>query len=579
MNGIKAAFGEVSPDIVLKNGKVLNVFTNELEEIDVAIHDGFIVGLGEYQGINEYDMEGKIISPGFIDGHIHLESSMISPKEFARAVVPHGTTAVITDPHEIANVSGTTGIDYMLASTEGLPMDVFFMLPSCVPATPIDEAGATLLAKDLEPYYSNARVLGLAELMNAYGTVRSDKDIVDKIISAKSNNKLIDGHGPDLTGKELNAYVFAGVTSDHECCSFNEALEKLRRGQWIMIREGTAAKNLSALIPLFGKRYYQRCMLVTDDKHPGDLIRRGHIDYIIREAVKRGADPIHAIKMGSLHAAQYFGLKEYGAVAPGYRANLAILNNLEDLKVTDVFYNGKLVAKDGKALGQNIEQSENQVPKELVDKVYNSFHAKETKPEDFIIKKEGKFQRVIGLTKGELLTKELIVPLEKDSLDKNVGVDIERDIVKMAVIERHKDTGHIGLGFLYGYGLKEGAVASSIAHDSHNLIVAGTNDEDISLAANTVIKNHGGLAVVNQGKVLGELKLPIAGLMCDVEAENVDEILTELKEITSELGVSNAIDPFMTLAFASLPVIPELRLTTKGLVHVNEQKLVDVVFD
>lgn len=583
---ISTAFGREEADLVLKNCKVLNVFTNELEDADVAVTGEYIVGVGSYSGKEEIDLGGAVVCPGLIDGHIHIESSMVSPAEFAKAIVPHGTTAVITDPHEIANVAGAEGINYMLERTQDLPLDVFFMLPSCVPATPMDESGAKLTAKELKPFLKNERVLGLAELMNAFGTVRNDPEIIDKLMATKDAGKIVDGHAPAIAGNELNAYVAAGVKSDHECSTAEEAIEKLKRGQWIMIREGTAAKNLKALLPLFGKKYYSRCMLVTDDKHPGDLITLGHIDYIVREAVKYGENPIYAAKMASFNAAQYFGLKDMGAIAPGYKADFIVVSSLEEFDVKQVYKKGRLVAKDG-ALIENIAVY--QKPEGAYGKVYHSFHLDDLDAEDFKIREEGRHKRVIGLVDGELLTNELIVPFktfddEPDNASKDKhfetapGVEIERDIIKLAVIERHRNTGHIGLGYIYGYGLKCGAIAASIAHDSHNLIIAGTNDADLALAGNTVRKNEGGLAIVCDGKVLGELPLPIAGLMCEEEASVVEEKMERLKKLARDMGVSEGIDPFMTLSFTSLPVIPSLRLTTKGLFDVNTQRYEPVLF-
>lgn len=573
---IGAAFGDRKAELVLKNARIVNVFINELERGDIAISEGMIVGIGNYEGEKEIDLDGAVVCPGLIDGHIHIESSMLSPSEFAKAVVPHGTTAVITDPHEIANVAGTAGIDYMMKTSENLPLDVFFMLPSCVPATDMDEAGACLDAAALKGYYSNKRVLGLAEMMNAFGTVRGDEGILRKIADAYEAGRIVDGHAPALTGREVNAYVTAGVLSDHECSTANEAIEKVKRGQWIMIREGTAAKNLSALIPLFGKKYYHRCMLVTDDKHPGDLIEFGHIDYIIREAAKRGENPIYAIKMASFNAATYFGLKNMGAIAPGYKADLLVLDSLERFKVKDVYKGGKLVASDGKLTEPVVK---NEVSEDIRSKVVNSCHVREITPDDFKIDMNGRFKRVIGLVEGELLTTELIVPnFPQESPEVAHGVEVSRNIVKLAVVERHKNTGHVGVGFVYNYGLECGAICSSIAHDSHNLIVIGTNDEDMALAANTVRENQGGLAVVSKGKVLGSLALPIAGLMCDNDVHEVEEKLASLKEMCYKLGVSKDIDPFMTLGFVSLPVIPQLRLTTLGLFDVNSFKLVPAIF-
>ena len=566
---ILAARGDLAPDLVLKNARIVNVFTKEIESGDVAIKDGYIVGIGEFDGEEEIDIGGRIICPGLIDGHIHIESSMISPSEFAGAVAPHGTTAVIADPHEIANVAGEEGIRYMLEASAGLPVDIFFMLPSCVPATPLDESGAELSADELEPFYKEERVAGLAELMNSFGTVRADEEIIRKIQGANSYGKRIDGHAPFLTGKDLNAYITAGVRSDHECSSAEEAIEKLKLGQYIMIREGTAARNLEALLPLFDDKYCDRCMLVTDDKHGSDLIDNGHIDYIIRKAIRAGKDPLNAIKMATLNAAMYFGLKDRGAIAPGYIADIIVLSDLEEFTVEKVFKNGRLTVDGGK----NVRAIKSPlIDKEKYPCVFNSFNLREIKPSDLEIRDEGTKKRVIKVIPGQILTEELIV----ESSSKQAEPD--KDIIKLAVIERHKGTGHTGVGFVSGYGLKKGAIASSVAHDSHNLIVAGCTDGDMALAANTVRENGGGLAVICDGKVLSSLPLPIGGLMCEMNVNDVEDILRVMKEQARQLGVNEGIDPFMTLAFTALPVIPKLRLLTQGVVDVDKQSYVPVMF-
>ena len=570
---ILAASGEKRAGLVLKGARVVNVFTGELEEADVAIEAGYIAGVGSYEGETEVDLSGKIICPGFIDGHIHLESSMVRPAEFERAVLPHGTTAVITDPHEIANVAGTEGIDYMLYETENLMLDVFFMLPSCVPAADLEESGAVLRAEDLRAYYENPRVLGLAEMMNAPGTVKAEEGVLAKLKDCSDRGKRIDGHAPGLSGYQLNAYCAAGVASDHECSEAEEALEKLRRGQWIMIREGTAARNLEGLISLCKQPYVNRCMFVTDDKHPGDLQRKGHMDGIIRKAVRLGADPVTAIQMATLHPARYFGLRENGAVAPGYRADLVVLEDLEQIKAVQVYKNGKLAAQMGELISQEKRREKSESPS--FDRVHHSFHMKEVCEQDFRLEPEGAYCRVIELTPGELLTKERNAAWVQLPAP---GVNPQKDIIKLAVLERHKGTGHKGIGFLGGYGLKAGAVATSVAHDSHNLIVAGVSDRDMALAAETVRKAQGGIAVVKDGAVLGLLPLPIGGLMNPMAAEAVDEKLEELKRLAAGLGVREGIDPFMTLAFVSLPVIPKLRLNTCGLIDTQLQEIRAVSF-
>lgn len=583
---ILAAAGKIPPDLVLRNAGIINVFTGEIEYSDIAVFDGIIVGIGDYASMadNEkvVDCTGRFISPGFIDGHIHIESSMLSPAEFAAAVVPHGTTAVITDPHEIVNVAGLAGLDYMLEASDQLPLEVFLMLPSCVPATSLDESGANIYAADLAGYMKHDRVLGLAELMDFYGTAEAGEDIVDKILLTKEHKKQIDGHAPGLKTYSLNAYITAGVASDHECSNIEEALEKLRRGQWIMIREGTAARNMEALMPLFEPAYSGRCMLVTDDKHPGDLLRQGHVDYLIRKAVEYGADPITAIRMATINAARYFGLTGMGAAAPGYKADLVVLKDLKSLSVEAVYKNGKLAGDRGEYKGNNSRNEKNSLSTptkspDSIHNIYTSFHLKELVPEDFTNSETGNFMRIIELVPRELLTKELILPYPPEGLHADEE-GIYKDIIKLAVAERHHNTGHIGLGYLKGYGLKAGAIASSIAHDSHNLIIAGTNNEDMCLAANRIRRNQGGLAIVKNGRITGELALPIGGLMCEDSAEKVDAVLAALKLEARKLGVNEGIDPFMTLAFLSLPVIPEIRLTTKGIADVKTQKIVKTRF-
>lgn len=573
---VAAATGSKKAELVLKNAQIVNVFTQSVETGDIAIEGGYIVGIGNYEGITEKDLGGAYVCPGFLDGHIHIESSMTSPGEFERAVVPHGTIAVITDPHEIANVAGMAGIRFMMQSAQKLDLDVYFMLPSCVPATDLDESGAELLARDLEPFYADEKVLGLAEMMNAFGVTHGDKGCFEKLVQARSLKKAIDGHAPALSGKELNAYVTAGIRSDHECSDFEEAKEKFARGQWIMIRQGTAAKNLKALMGMFEDPYYQRCLLVTDDKHPGDLIRIGHIDAIIREAVSMGADPIRAIRMGTLNAAAYFGLHDMGAVAPGYKADLAVFDDLRTLNVKQVYKGGKLVAENGKMLHQKEKNTDWST--EIKERVFHSFHRVPITVEELQLKETtGTHQRVIDMVAHELITKERIEEW-KELPGVAPGVDISRDIVKLAAIERHKNTGHVGLGFLGKYGLKKGAVATSIGHDSHNLVIAGVTDEDMVLAGNRVIENGGGLAIALEGKVLADLPLPIGGLMADEPVEVVDEKLEHMKKLSVELGISEDIDAFMTLAFISLPVIPKLRLNTYGVIDVEKHQVVEARF-
>lgn len=544
---IAVAAGREKADLVLKNAKYLNVFSNEFLCGDIAVANGLIAGVGKYDGKTEIDVSGKLVLPGFIDAHIHLESSMVTPAEFAKAVVAHGTTTVITDPHEITNVMGIDGVEYMIQASQNLPIDVHFMMPSCVPATEIDESGAELDCKDIDLYLDNKKVLGLAEMMNYVGVINGDKNVLSKIVTSQAHHKKIDGHAPELSGNDLNAYIAAGVYSDHECSTFENAIEKLRKGQFIMIREGTAAHNLKALMPLLTQQYYSRCMFATDDKHPSDLLYGGHIDYIVKQALKNGADPIVALKTATHHAARYFLLNNKGAIASGYLADIVVVNNLEDFNVETVFKRGKLVFD-----GEVKDFSAPTVDEKLAEKCFDTFHLDSVTPSSF--KVDGKLG-LIGLVGGELLTRNL------GTADK---IDVENDILKIACIERHKGTNHIGVGYVKGYSLKSGAVATSVAHDSHNIITVGCNDDDIAVAVNAIKDSKGGIAVVENGKIKALLELPIAGLMSDEPLTTVNEKLENAKSSAYELGADKSIDPFMTLSFLSLPVIPSLRITTKG---------------
>lgn len=555
---VDAAMGRLKSDLVLKNATYVNVFTNELCTCDIAVAQGQIVGMGDYQGDKEIDVSGKIVCPGFIDAHIHLESSLASPKEFARAVVPHGTTTVITDPHEIANVMGTNGIEYMLQATEGLPIDVRFMLPSCVPATPLDESGANLDYRSIDSFYNHPRVQGLAEVMNYVGVTCADKEVLEKIIAAQAHHKKIDGHAPDISGKTLSAYVAVGVYSDHECHDIDDAMQKIRNGQFIMLRDGTAAKNLEALVDLLKKPYYDRCMFCTDDKHPIDLLEKGHIDYIIKKAINYGVDPIVAVKVASHNPARYFALNNRGAIAPGYLADFAIIDNFEDFNVEMVFKKGVLTASDKKAVDFDTPT----IDAKLSAMAHNTFHVAKLTENDFV---DTRPRGIIGMIEGEIVTTDNGYA---------TAPDVEKDILKIAVVERHKNTGHIGLGYIQGYGLKSGAVATSISHDSHNIIVVGTNEADMALAVNRIVENHGGITVVENSNVLCDVVLEIAGLMTDDNLIEVNNKLEHAKEQAYSLGVNKGVDPFMTLSFMSLPVIPTLRLTTRGVFDVNKQQYI-----
>ena len=518
---IEAASGREKADLVLKNATYVNVFSNELRTCDIAVANGLIVGMGEYEGEQELDMTGKIVCPGFVDAHIHLESSLVSPREFAKAVLPHGTTTVITDPHEITNVMGTDGIDYMFQATEGLPIDVRFMLPSCVPATPMDESGANLDYRAIDSFYDYPRVQGLAEMMNAYGVIHNDAEVVSKIIASQAHHKKIDGHAPGLTGKDLDTYIAAGVYSDHE--------------------------------------YADRCMFCTDDKHPSDLLEKGHIDYICREAInKYGVDPIIAVKAACHHASRYFLLNNRGAIAPGYLADFAIIDNFQDFNVEMVFKKGVLYYDHG----QLKDFPKPQIEEYLDQRAHDTFHVTPLTEDDF---RDVRPRAVIGMVPGEIVT------TDNGYADK---VDTEKDILKIAVVERHKNTHHIGLGYIQGYGLKSGAVATSISHDSHNIIVVGTNSKDMAFAVNRIVENHGGIVVTENEQVKSELVLELAGIMSDSPLVEVNEKLEAAKDAAHALGVGHGIDPFMTLSFMALPVIPTLRITTRGIIDVVTQQYI-----
>ena len=555
---IAAAAGREPADLVLKNATFVNVFSNELSTMDIAVAEGLIVGMGSYQGRSEVDCTGKIVLPGFLDAHIHLESSLVSPTEFVKAVLPHGTTTVVTDPHEIANVMGTDGIEYMLQATEDLPVDVRFMLPSCVPATPLDESGAILDYRAIDSFYDHPRVQGLAEMMNFVGAINGDEQTVEKIVAAQAHHKKIDGHAPDLQGNDLNAYIAAGVYSDHECNDVKDAIAKLERGQFIMIREGTAARNLEALMPLLTGKYADRCMFCTDDKHPNDLLEKGHIDYIVKKAISLGADPITAVKVACHNAARYFLLNNRGGISPGYLADFVIIDNFQDFNIEQVYKKGVLMVDHGEI--QDFPSPE--IEPYLVERAHKTFHVAALTAEDFAEKRP---RGIIGMVDGEITT------VDAGYSDR---IDVEYDVLKIAVVERHKNTHHIGIGYIQGYGLKSGAVATSISHDSHNIIVVGTNETDMAAAVNRVVELNGGIVVWDGGQSVAEVPLAIAGIMSDEPLVTVNEKLETAKDAAHKLGVNPGIDPFMTLSFMALPVIPSLRITTRGVFDVTTQSYV-----
>ena len=561
---IKTARGLEKADLVIKNANVINVLSEEIHKCDIAISDGIIAGIGEgYEGKKEININGAYVSPAFIDGHVHLESSMMLPHEFAKAVVPCGTTTVIIDPHEISNVLGRHGISYMHEAVKNLPLDVYTMLPSCVPATPYETSGFDLNSYDLALLIDSPWVLGIAEMMNYSGLLNLDKNVLAKLDLAKSKGKRIDGHAPFLSGKDLCAYAASGVKSDHECTNPEEATEKIRLGMYIMIREGTAAKDLDALIPVLKEKNTRKCMFVTDDRHPKDL--RVHINDMVRRAVDAGVDVIKAVQIGSLNTAEYFGLKNQGAVAPGYKADLLILPDLKTFKPDLVIKDGKVVAENGKLL-KDFAKFEK-------PSVRSSINVRWIEEKDFEIKGTSEFVNTIEIIPHQLVTKSSVckAKFENGKLNSNT----ETDTLKILVMERHRATGNIGKGFVKGFNLKSGAIASTVAHDSHNMIIVGTNDFDMYTAAVELVKMQGGKVVVNNGKVIAKLPLPIAGLISDKDFDYVVKHCDELNEAVKELGCTLD-DAFMTMSFLSLPVIPELKITDKGLFSTKKWDFVKI---
>jgi adenine deaminase len=543
-------------DLLFRGGKVVNVFTGELTPESVSIFDGTVVGFGEREAIEIVELDGEILSPGFIDGHIHLESSLLTPVEFARAVLPQGTTTVVADPHEIANVAGMPGVQFMLETSESIGLEAFFMAPSCVPATPMETAGAELTAADLRVLAQHPRVLGLAEMMNFPGVIHGDAAILDKLESYR--DKIIDGHAPLLSGAQLDAYLCCGISSDHECTRLEEAREKLAKGMHIMILEGSHSRDLQALAPLVTAQTADRCMLVSDDCHPETLLEQGHLNRTIERAMDFGIEPITAIRLVTHNPARYFGLRILGALAPGFQADFVILRSLQPLQIKRVYKKGKLVAEDGRCL----------LPREPADAKMQvlSMNLEEIQKEDLRIQLQGKRVRAIRAAPNTLITGEEIV--EVTHREGEAVSDPEQDLLKLAVIERHRHSGRKGLGFVKGFGLKKGALASTVAHDSHNLVVVGASDADMVIAANRLRELGGGLVAVSNGEVKAQLPLPVAGLM---SAASLEEVVVQKREINrAALSLGTSLEhPFMVLSFLALPVIPQLRLTDQGLVDVD----------
>ncbi len=555
---INVARGLEKADLVIKNANIVNVLSEEIHKGDIAIADGIIAGIADnYSGEKEIDINGAYVTPSFIDGHVHLESSMMLPSEFAKIVVPAGTTTVIIDPHEISNVLGLHGISFMHEAVKDLPLNVYTMLPSCVPATPFETSGFDLNSYDLSLLIDKPWVLGIAEMMNFPGVLNQDKNVMAKLELARSKGKRIDGHAPYLCGKDLCAYISSGVMSDHECTNPEEAKEKLRLGMYIMIREGSAAKDLDALIPLLKTSNTRKVIFVTDDRHPTDL--KEHINGMVRRTVEAGVNPIKAVQIASLNTAEYFGLTDLGAIAPGYKADLLVLPDLKSFKPDIVMKDGKIIAENGKALF---------TPKSS-DELFmrGSVNVKWITRDDFKIEAKSNRVKALEVIPHQLITKSVVS--EVKVVDGNAVSNIDTDTLKICVIERHRATGNIGKGFVKGFNLKSGAIASTVAHDSHNMIVIGTNDSDMYEAAVALIKCQGGKVVVKDGEILAKLPLPIAGLMSDKDYDYVLDKCKELNQAAHSIGCTLE-DPFMTMGFLSLPVIPELKVTDKGVFDTNK---------
>jgi adenine deaminase len=561
---IAVARGDKAADLVIKNASIVNTFNGTIEKGDVAIYGDRIAGIGDYKiSDNLIDLNGDYLAPGLIDGHTHVESSMLHPARYAEAVVPKGTTSAITDLHEITNVCGIDGIEFYMKWAEKLPLDIFVMVPSCVPATNMETSGADIEAKDIKKILQLPNVLGLGEMMNFPGVISGDKMVLDKITAAKK--LVLNGHAPGVSGKQLNAYMSAGISSDHECTMLNEAREKLSRGMHILIREGSSEHNLDELLPLVTDNTYKRCLFVVDDRSCDDLLNQGDIDAVVRKAIKSGLDPVRAIQLATINAAEHFRLHHYGGIGPGYVANLITLTNLNDLKIDMVLHNGKLVARQGEYLPP--------IPEIADDELGNSMNIRPFKPESFELKVKSAELPVIEVVPGQIVTRKT---MDKIKIEKGVAmIDIERDILKIAVVERHKATGNIGLGLIKGFGLKKGAIASTVAHDSHNVVVVGTSNSDIYTAVNELINIGGGLVTCADNKVLASLPLPIAGLLSNLPLMQVVQKFENLEKTTSTLG-NLPPAPFALLSFMALAVIPELKLTDKGLVDVVQFKIIDI---
>lgn len=556
---IKSARGEIEADLLISNVNLVNTLSGTIHSASVAVRNGIVLGFGEYRAAKVFDGRDAYLCPGFIEAHIHIESTLLAPHVFAGAVASRGTAAVVCDPHEITNVLGVKGIEYFVQATRDLPLAIYFMLPSCVPATHLENAGAKLGVRDMQGLLARYpdRFPGLGEVMNFPGVIQGDSEVLEKLDMAK--NLVIDGHAPGLSGKDLNAYILAGPGSEHECVKYEEAREKLEKGMHIMIRQGTSQHNLEELLPLVNDQNWPCFSMVSDDRHPEDLDQQGHLDDNLRRAVRLGLDPVRAVQMVSINPARYFGLKRRGAITPGYSADMVLVEDLADFKISQVFLQGK-------ALAEHSFTSRVQPPG-------NSMHIKGLSENTFAVPASGNKVRAIEIIPGQIVTSTAIV---KPRMMQGMALpDPENGLVKLAVLERHRATGNVGLGFVLGLGFEGGALASTVAHDSHNLIIAGTNDQDMLTAAIELRNMGGGLVAVQNGKILAAAALPIAGLMSCQPLEDVVSSMAELDKACRLMGLTHS-NPFMILSFLALPVIPELKLTDKGLVDVNRFEVVDL---
>ena len=555
---IDAAAGREKADLVLKNCRIVNVFTGTVGAGEIAVKDGVIVGTDAgYEGRETIDAEGRFAAPGFIDAHIHIESSFVSPEQAGRMLVPRGTAVIVADPHEIVNVCGLDGLRYMLEAAKRTKLNILYAMPSCVPATPFENAGAKLDAADMEDLLADERIFGLGEFMNMPGIVRADDAVLDKLTLARRMGKIIDGHAPGMTGKELNAYACVGILGDHECRTAEEIRERLAKGMYVLLREGSACHDLRELLRGVTEASSRRAMFCSDDRQPKTIFDEGHIDHHLRICVEEGFDPVTAIRMATLNAAEAFRLYDRGAVAPGRKADVVLLDDLKDFHVHQVFLDGELAAEEGRYLPE--------VTFADISNVRGSVNVRNFSADRFKVRLTGNKVRVIGVQKGGIVTSKEIATVKTDG-DGDFVFDPARDICKLAVVERHHGTGQVGVGLLGGYGIRAGAVAVSVAHDSHNIIVAGVSNEEMAFAVKALIAMEGGMAVVRDGEVLAAMALPIAGLMTTKSGEWVAEKLRAIHgKARGELGISADVEPIMTLAFMALPVIPALKLTDCGL--------------